>query len=51
MDTRIESGIEMMTINVLRHDPRKSRIIRPVSAAAIRPSLTTPFTEARTNTD
>ena len=36
------SGIEVATIKVERQLPRNSRIIRPVSAAAIRPSRTTP---------
>ena len=34
-EVRIESGIEMHTISVLRQLPRNSRIIRPVSTAAI----------------
>src|SRR5580698_962558 len=34
-----------------RQDPRKRRIIRLVSAAAITPSRTTPDTAAFTNTD
>ncbi len=33
-EVRIESGIEMQTISVLRQLPRNSRIIRPVSTAA-----------------
>ena len=41
-EVRIESGIEMQTMNVLRQLPRKSRIIRPVSAAAMAPSRKTP---------
>ena len=41
-DARIESGIEMHTITVLRQLPRKSRIINPVKAAAIRASRSTP---------
>ena len=32
IDVRIESGIEIQTITVLRQLPRKSRIIRPVNA-------------------
>src|SRR6202047_5061462 len=50
-DVRIESGIEMQTINVLRQLPRNSRIIMPVRPAAISASRTTPSIEARTNTD
>ena len=34
-DARIESGIEMQTINVLRQLPRNSRIIMPVRQAAM----------------
>lgn len=41
----------MQMIRVLRQLPRNSRIISPVSAAAIAASFTTPSTEARTNTD
>ena len=51
IDVRIDSGIETATISVLRHEPRKSRIIRAVSPAAMAPSLSTPSTAARTNTD
>ena len=41
-EARMESGIEMQTINVLRQLPRNSRIIMPVRAAAINASRTTP---------
>jgi hypothetical protein len=51
MDVRIDSGIEVATIRVLRHEPRNNRIIRAVSPAAIAPSLSTPVTAARTKTD
>lgn len=51
IDTRIDRGMEITTINVLRQLPRNSRIISPVSRAAMIPSLTTPCTEARTKTD
>ena len=34
-EVRIESGIEMQTMRVLRQLPRNSRIIRPVSSAAM----------------
>ena len=51
IDVRIDSGIEMQTISVLRQLPRNSRIIRPVSTAAISVSRTTPPMAARTNSD
>jgi hypothetical protein len=47
----IDNGIEVVTIRVERQLPRKSRIMRLVSAAAITPSRITPWMEARTNTD
>ncbi len=40
-----------MTTSVDRHDPRNSRIISAVSAAAIAPSRSTPVTDCFTNTD
>ena len=51
MEARIDSGIEMAMISVLRQLPRNNRIIAPVSAAAITPSRTTPSMAARTNID
>ncbi len=51
IEARIDSGIEITTIRVLRQEPRNSRIISPVSAAAITPSLITPVMAARMNTD
>ena len=51
MDVRIESGIEIHTMRVLRQLPRNRRITAPVSAAAIRVSRTTPPIAARTNSD
>ena len=51
IDTRIASGMETRMTSVERHEPRKRRIIRPVSAAAISASRSTPFNAARTNTD
>src|SRR5258708_30841000 len=42
-EVRIESGIEMQTINVLRQLPRKSRIMSAVSSAAMTASLSTPW--------
>ncbi len=50
-EARMESGIEIHTINVLRQLPRNSRIIMPVRAAAINASRTTPVTDARTKID
>jgi hypothetical protein len=35
IDTKIDKGIEITTISVLRHEPRKSRIINPVNPAAM----------------
>ena len=49
MEAKIDSGIDVMTIRVLRHEPRNSRIINPVRAAAMAPSRTTPAMAARTN--
>ncbi len=43
--------MEIQTINVLRQLPRNSRIMRPVSVAAIAPSRSTPLIAARTNRD
>ncbi len=51
IEASTDSGIEIVMISVLRHEPRNSRIIRPVSAAAITPSRTTPSTAARTKVD
>ena len=51
MDTRIDSGIDTMTISVLRHEPRNTRIISPVRPAAMTASRITPCTLARTKTD
>ena len=45
------SGIETVMIRVERQLPRKTRIIKPVSAAAIRPSRTTVVTEDLTKPD
>ncbi len=38
-------------MSVLRHEPRNSRIINAVSAAAMTPSRKTPLMAARTNSD
>ena len=51
IDVRIDSGIETRTIKVERHEPRKSRIMSPVSPAAIAPSRTTPAIDAVTSFD
>ena len=45
------SGIETVMIRVERQLPRKTRIMRPVSAAAMRPSRTTAVTEDFTKPD
>ena len=51
MAARMASGIEAAMMTVDRHEPRNSRIIRLVSAAAITPSRITPDTAAFTKTD
>ena len=48
---RIDSGIDTVTISVLRQEPRKSRIISAVRAAATIPSTTTPLTARDTKVD
>ncbi len=50
-EVKIDSGIEIMTTTVERHDPRNSRIISAVSPAAIAPSRSTPAIDCLTNTD
>ena len=50
MEVRIDSGIEVMTISVLRQEPRNSRIMSAVRQPAIAPSWTNPVTAARTKT-
>ena len=50
-EPRIESGIEVAMMTVERQLPRKIRIIRLVSAAAITPSWMTPLTAALMNSD
>jgi hypothetical protein len=42
IEARIDSGIDTAMISVLRQLPRNSRIISPVSAAAMTPSRITP---------
>ena len=51
MEHRIESGIEIAMIIVLRQLPRKSRIMIAVRQAAMMASRTTPLMAARTNID
>src|SRR5262245_1338168 len=51
IEEKIARGIETAAISVLRQLPRKSRIIRAVRQAAIRPSFSTPSIAARTNSD
>ena len=51
IEVRIDSGIEIAMMSVLRQLPRKTRIISAVRQAAITASRTTPSIDARTNTD
>jgi hypothetical protein len=50
-EVKIESGMEMAMIKVLRQLPRNSRIINPVRHAAMTASRMTPFTEPLTKMD
>jgi hypothetical protein len=50
-DDRMDRGMDVATMTVLRQLPRNTRIMRAVSAAAITASRTTPSMEARTKTD
>ncbi len=50
-EVRMDSGIEIAMISVLRQLPRKMRIINPVRHAAITASRITPLTAARTKID
>ncbi len=45
------SGIDTLTISVLRQLPRNTRTIRAVRKAAVTASCTTSWIEARTSTD
>ena len=45
------SGIDTVMMRVERQLPRKTRIMPPVSSAAMMPSRTTPVTEASTKPD
>ena len=51
IEDRIESGIEMAMIRVLRQLPRKRRIMAAVRQAAMRASRITEKTAPRTKTD
>ena len=51
MSTRMASGIETRMMSVERQLPRNSRIIKPVSAAAMAPSRSTASTEDLTKAD
>jgi hypothetical protein len=48
---RIESGMEVMTISMLRGDPRKTSTISATRTAAVTASCTTSHNAARTNFD
>ena len=50
-EVRMDSGMEIVMINVLRQLPRNSRMSRPVRPAAMIPSRMTPEIAARTKTD
>ena len=51
IDVRMDNGIEMQTINVLRQLPRNNKIISAVKQAAIAASLRTSLMDVRTNID
>ncbi len=50
-ENRMARGIEIMMMIVERHEPRNTRIIRPVSVAAMTPSRSTPSTASLTKAD
>ena len=50
-DVAIESGIEIQTISVERHEPRNNRIIKAVSPAAMPASRITSSIESDTKID
>jgi hypothetical protein len=50
-EVRIDSGIEIITTRVDRHEPRNSRIISAVRAAAIAASRSRPVTDCLTKID
>ena len=51
IDVRIDSGIDAITISMLRGDPMNISTINATSAAAITASRTTSHSDARTNAD
>ncbi len=51
IELRIDSGMEIAIISVLRQLPRKSKIINAVRLAAMTPSRRTPMMEALTKID
>ena len=51
IDTRIDSGMETMTMTVLRQLPRNTISIIAVRPAAMHASVTTPLIAARTKSD
>src|SRR5580704_9948539 len=51
MEAKMDNGIEIAMITVLRQSPKKTRIISAVSRAAIAASRTTPLMESETKTD
>ena len=50
-EVAIESGIEVQTISVERHEPRKSRIMSAVRPAAMVASRTTSLIDSDTKMD
>src|SRR5215475_7779120 len=50
-DVRIDNGMEIAMMTVLRQFPRNSKIIRPVRHAAITASRITPLIDPRTKID
>ena len=51
IDVRIDNGMEIQTINVLRQLPRNNRIINAVKNAAIPASRRTSLMDVRTKID
>jgi hypothetical protein len=51
MEVKMDNGIEIAMITVLRQSPKKIRIMSAVSKAAITASRTTPTMESVTKTD
>ncbi len=51
MEVTIDSGIDTSTTRVERHEPRKMKMVRPVSTAAITASRITSEMAPDTNTD